>query len=157
MAIVLAAIIIWLLVHIFVYMPKKCNPIESVFIFLTTSIMNNMFCSIITENLRWAVPYETPEGFTVLILQRVLIIPLLFLLILHLLLNVRSILGKFLLLAASFGIVVGMEELCMYFQVMKYVENRWAIPLIHTPLLLLTGIIALTLFRPVLKRGVTIR
>lgn len=33
MAIVLAAIIIWLLVHIFVYMPKKCNPIESVFIF----------------------------------------------------------------------------------------------------------------------------
>jgi hypothetical protein len=157
MAIVLAAIIIWFLIHIYVYLPKKCNPIESAFIFMVTSIMNNMFCSIITENLRWAVPYETPEGFTVLILQRVLIIPLLFLLIVHLFLTVRGILGKLLLLIASFGIVVGMEELCMYFHVMKYVENRWAIPLIHTPLLLLTGIIALTLFRPVLKRGVTMR
>lgn len=91
MAIVLAAIIIWLLIHIYVYLPKKCNPIESAFIFMATSIMNNMFCSIITENLRWAVPYETPEGFTVLILQRTVIIPLLFLIVIHLFLLAKSI------------------------------------------------------------------
>ncbi|MDX8291368.1 hypothetical protein SLL00_16270 [Metabacillus indicus] len=157
MAIVLAAIIIWLLIHIYVYLPKKCNPIESAFIFMAVSIMNNMFCSIITENMKWAVPYETPEGFTVLILQRTVIIPLLFLIVIHLFLLAKSITGRILIVMASFGIVVGMEELCMYFHVMKYVDNRWAVPLIHTPLLFLTGLIALTLFRPVLKRGVTMR
>ena len=157
MAIVLAAIIIWLLIHIYVYLPKRCNPIESAFIFMAVSIMNNMFCSIITENMKWAVPYETPEGFTVLILQRTVIIPLLFLIVIHLFLLAKSITGRILIVMASFGIVVGMEELCMYFHVMKYVDNRWAVPLIHTPLLFLTGLIALTLFRPVLKRGVTMR
>lgn len=155
MAIVFAVISIWFSIHLYVYIPKKINLLESVFVFMILSIVNNGFCSIITLNLGWASVYETPTALTVIILQRIIIIPLLFLMVVHVNFMLKSTLAKLFLLLFSLALIVSMEELCSYFRVMNYEENRWLIPALHSSLLYFSGIIGLRLFRPILKKGVT--
>lgn len=157
MAIVFAVILVWFAFHLYVYFPKKINHLESIFVFMILSIANNAFCSIITVNLGWASAYETPTAITVIILQRIIIIPLLFLMVIHVNFMLKSTVAKLVLLLFSTGLIISMEELCSYFRVMNYEENRWLIPVLHSALLYFSGIIGLRLFRPILKKGVTMR
>ncbi|MGG4492245.1 hypothetical protein [Metabacillus idriensis] len=157
MAIVFAVILVWFAIHLYVYFPKKLNQLESVFVFMILSIANNAFCSIITVNLGWASAYETPTALTVIILQRIIIIPCLFLMIVHVNFMLKSTAAKLVLLLFSLALIISMEELCSYFSVMNYEENRWLIPVIHSALLFFSGILSLRIFRQILKKGVTMR
>lgn len=154
MAIVFAVILIWLSIHLFVYSSKQLNPLEAIFVFMILSIVNNSFCSIITENLEWAKAMETPTALTVIILQRIIILPLLFLIIVNGHKRLKKKISKWILLLFSFALIVGIEELCSFFHIMEYVENRWLIPVLHSCLLYLSGVIALHFYRPILKKGV---
>jgi hypothetical protein len=157
MAIVFAVILLWLAIHLYVFFPKKMNGLESIFVFMILSIVNNSFCSVIVENLEWAKAYETPTALTVIILQRILIIPTLFLMIVHVYFRLKKLIAKLILLIFSISFIFAMEELCAYFQIMNYLENRWLIPVLHSSLLYFFGIAALIVFRPILKKGVTMR
>lgn len=157
MAIVFAVILIWLAIHIFLYSSKQENPLEAIFVFMMISIGNNIFCSIITENLGWAKAMETPTAITVIILQRIIIIPLFFLIIVNGHNRLKKVTSKLLLLLFSCVLIVAIEELCSYFHIMNYIENRWLIPVLHSCLLYLTGVLALHLYRPILKKGVMMR
>lgn len=157
MAIVLAVILLWFAIHLYVFFPKKMNGLESIFVFMILSIVNNSFCSVIMENLEWAKVYETPTALTVIILQRILIIPTLFLMIVHVYFRLKKLIAKLILLFFSILLIFAMEELCGYFKIMNYVENRGLIPVLHSSLLYFFGIAALIVFRPILKKGVTMR
>ncbi|MGM0920033.1 MAG: hypothetical protein ACQEWW_02220 [Bacillota bacterium] len=157
MAILLAVILLWLAIHLYVFFPKKMNGLESIFVFMILSIVNNSFCSVIIENLEWAKAYETPTALTVIILQRILIIPTLFLMIVHVYFRLKKLISKLILLFFSISLIFAMEELCDYFQIMNYLENRWLIPVLHSSFLYFFGVAALIVFRPILKKGVTMR
>ncbi|WP_394219067.1 hypothetical protein [Halobacillus trueperi] len=110
----------WLIISIFIIMPKRLTLIENTFIFLTTSVISINWTWIINEELKYVKITEDPANYAGFLIFRSLILPTLLMVHVNLYNASSSVMKRGLVFTASVILLLLLTILSRALEVSTY-------------------------------------
>ncbi|MFC0211437.1 hypothetical protein ACFFK0_03060 [Paenibacillus chartarius] len=143
----------WLAVFIFYAMNKSLTIAENAFVYLTVMIIEINFTWIVAEELKLVELTKDGLLYAGFILNRTIVLPLLFVIMLNAVYRAGSIVRALIPVGVALAVILGLDALLQYFQITIFRQWNLFYDAIHIAILQAVSWGLLMLYRKIGRSG----